>query len=103
MNSILLGIMLGLVFGVVAIVPMFKMTFPDKQAAIAGAFINRFAVGLLIPNALPGIDPIIRGLLLGILLSLPDALITKAYVPILGLGVVGGLVLGVITRLVGAA
>lgn len=103
MTSILLGIVLGLVFGVVAIVPMFKMTFPDKQAAIVGAFINRFAVGLLIPNALPGIDPIIRGLLLGLLLSLPDAIITKSYAPILGLGVIGGLILGVITRLVGVA
>jgi hypothetical protein len=103
MNSILLGIILGLVLGVVSIAPMFKMTFPDKQAAIASAFINRFAVGLLIPNALPGIDPIIRGLLLGVLLSLPDAILTKAYAPILGLGVVGGLILGVITRLVGVA
>lgn len=103
MSSILLGIVLGLVFGVVAIAPMFKMSFPDKRAAITGAFINRFAVGLLIPNALPGIDPIIRGLLLGILLSLPDAIITKSYAPILGLGIVGGLIIGVITRLVGVA
>ncbi len=103
MSSILLGIVLGLVFGVVAVVTMFRMTFPDKQAAITGAFINRFAVGLLIPNALPGIDPIIRGLLLGVLLSLPDALITKSYVPILGLGIIGGFILGVITRLVGVA
>ncbi len=101
MNSILLGVILGITFGLVAIAPMFKMTFPDKRAAITGAFINRFAVGLLIPNALPGIDPIIRGLLLGVLLSLPDAIITKSYTPILGLGVVGGLVLGIITRLVG--
>jgi hypothetical protein len=103
MNSILLGIILGVVFGVVAIAPMFKMTFPDKQAAIIGAFINRFAVGFLIPNSLPGIDPIIRGLLLGVLLSLPDAIITKAYAPIMGLGIIGGLIIGVVTRLVGVA
>jgi hypothetical protein len=103
MNSILLGVMLGIVFGVVASAPMGKMTFPDKRAAITGAFINRFAVGLLIPNALPGIDPIIRGVLLGTLLSLPDAIITKSYAPILGLGVIGGLILGIITRLVGTA
>ena len=60
------------------------------------------AVGFLIPNSLPGIDPIIRGLLLGIVLSLPDAIITKAYAPIMGLGIVGGTVVGIITRLVGA-
>lgn len=101
MNSILLGIILGIVFGVVAILPMFKMTFADKRAAITGAYINRFAIGFLIPNALLGIDPILRGLLLGILLSLPDAIITKAYAPIMGLGVIGGLVIGLITRLAG--
>lgn len=103
MNSILLGIIFGVIFGVVAIVPMFKMTFPDKQAAITGAFINRFAVGFIIPNALPAIDPTIRGLLLGVLLSLPDAIITKSYAPIMGLGIIGGLVIGIITRLVGTA
>lgn len=100
MNSILLGTILGLVFGAVSIAPMFKMAFPEKRAAMAGAFFNRFAVGLLIPNALPGIDPIIRGLLLGVLLSLPDAIITKSYVPILGLGIIGGLILGIITRVI---
>lgn len=34
------------------------------------------------------------GLLLGILLSLPDAIITKATVPILISGAVGGLLIG---------
>jgi hypothetical protein len=103
MNSLLLGIILGLIFGVVAVLPMFKMSFPDKRAAIIGAFINRFAVGLLIPNALPMIDPIVRGLVLGILLSLPDAIITKSYAPIMGLGVIGGLVLGVVVKIVGVS
>lgn len=103
MSSILLGIILGIVLSTVAIAPMFKMTFPDKQAAIIGAFVNRFAIGFLIPNALPGIDPIVRGLLLGVLLSLPDAIITKSYAPIMGLGIIGGLVVGFITRLAGAA
>jgi hypothetical protein len=102
MNSILLGIVLGVVFGAIAVAPMFKMTFTDKQAAITGAFINRFAIGFLIPNALIGIDPIARGLLLGVLLSLPDAIITKSYAPIMGLGIIGGLVIGIITRLSGA-
>jgi hypothetical protein len=33
------------------------------------------------------------GLLLGILLSLPDAIITKAFAPILGVGALGGLLI----------
>lgn len=102
MDRILFGIILGIVFGGIAIVPMFKMSFSDKRAAITGAFINRFAIGFLIPNALPGIDPILRGVLLGVLLSLPDAIITKSYAPIMGLGIIGGLIIGVITRLIGA-
>jgi hypothetical protein len=102
MDSILLGSILGIIFGVIAIGPMFKMSFSDKRAAITGAFINRFAIGFLIPNALPGIDPILRGMLLGVLLSLPDAIITKSYAPIMGLGIIGGLIIGVIIRLVGA-
>ena len=103
MNSLLLGIILGVVFGVVAVLPMLKMSFPDKRAAIFGAFINRFAIGLLIPNAFPMIDPIVRGLVIGILLSLPDAIITKSYIPIIALGVIGGLALGVVVKLVGIA
>jgi hypothetical protein len=99
MNSVLLGILLGLIFAGVAIAPMFKMTFTDKRAAISGAFINRFMIGLLIPNTFPSIDPILRGLFLSIFLSLPDAIITKAYAPIMGLGIIGGLVIGLITRL----
>jgi hypothetical protein len=103
MNPILLGVILGIVFGVIAVAPMTKMIFTDKRAAITGAFINRFAVGLLIPNALPSVDPILRGLLLGLVLSLPDAIITKSYAPIMGLGLIGGLIIGVITRLAGSA
>src|SRR5205809_227106 len=103
MNSILFGIIAGVCSGLVAIAPMFRMTFADKRAAITGAFINRFAIGFLIPNALPEIDPIPRGLLIGVLLSVPDALITKAYAPIMGLGIIGGLVTGILTRLVGTA
>ena len=103
MDPILLGLILGALFGVIAVIPMTKMTFTDKHAAIAGAFINRFAIGFLIPNTLPTVDPILRGLLIGILLSLPDAIITKAYMPIMTLGIIGGLVIGIITRFAGVA
>jgi hypothetical protein len=32
--------------------------------------------------------------LVGLLISLPDAVITKAYVPILAIGIIGGAVIG---------
>jgi hypothetical protein len=34
------------------------------------------------------------GAVVGLLISLPDAVITKAYGPILGTGLLGGLVIG---------
>jgi hypothetical protein len=42
------GIVAGLVFATVAVLLMLPMSFPDKRAAIAGAAINRFSVGLVI-------------------------------------------------------
>jgi hypothetical protein len=103
MNSIVLGIILGVIFGAIVVVPMRPMTFSDKRAAMLGAFLNRFAIGFLIPNSGLPIDPIFKGLFISILLSLPDAVITKAYVPIMGLGIIGGLVIGLVVKLVGAS
>jgi hypothetical protein len=36
------------------------------------------------------------GLIFGLLLSIPDAVITKPYAPIIGLGALGGTIIGVI-------
>jgi hypothetical protein len=36
------------------------------------------------------------GLCFGLLLSIPDAIITKAYAPIIGMGALGGIIIGVI-------
>jgi len=36
------------------------------------------------------------GLFFGLLLSIPDAIITKAYAPIIGMGALGGIIIGVI-------
>lgn len=40
---------------------------------------------------MPGIA---KGALIGLLISLPDAVVTRAYGPILGVGVVGGAIIG---------
>jgi hypothetical protein len=36
----------------------------------------------------------VSGALVGLLVSLPDAIVTKAYVPILAIGVAGGALIG---------
>ena len=93
-GRIRLVVALGLVFGLLDLLPMVGMDFPDEPIAMTGAFVNRFPIGFLLPLLVRAKDGILRGQFLGFLLSLPDAIITGAYVPIPGFGVLGGLVLG---------
>jgi len=96
LSRITLGVICGLVFGTIDIGIMLPMTFPDKRAAITAAFIARFAIGFVIgATRLPWPGWAV-GLFFGLLLSIPDAIITKAYAPIIGMGVVGGTIIGVI-------
>jgi hypothetical protein len=94
MNPILSGIVAGSCFGFLAVAVMIPLSFPDKRAALLGAFLNRFAIGFLIPLTTLPLDAWLRGLLVGVLISLPDAVITKAYLPILGIGALGGGLIG---------
>jgi hypothetical protein len=90
MSSPLWGLVAGLVFGAVAVGMMLPMAFPDKRTALLGAFVDRLGIGIVIGCVhLPW-----SGWAVGLLLSLPSAVITKAYVPILVLGGLGGLVIG---------
>jgi hypothetical protein len=89
------GIIAGAVFGVVSVAMMIPMSFPDKRAALVAAFINRFGIGLVIGCVvLPGWPGWLVGLLFALLLSVPAALISKAYAPILIIGAVGGAIIG---------
>ena len=103
MDSISLGIICGLVFGIIDVLIMLPMKMEDrrkKYEALIGAFIERFMLGFIIPNISIGLHPIATGALLGLGLSLPTALIVRAYAPIIGIGVVGGIIIGLITMLV---
>ena len=94
MSRLLLGVVSGLVFGVLDVALMIPMSFPDKRAAMMGAFIARFAIGFVICNIRLPWPGWAVGLFIGILLSLPDAIITRAAAPILGTGALGGLIIG---------
>ena len=94
MSRLAFGIIAGLAYGAITVATMVPMTFPDKRAALIAAFLNRFAIGLLIPVVTLPAPRWAIGLGLGILLSLPDGIITKAFVPIVGMGAVGGLIIG---------
>ena len=94
MSRLLLGAVCGIIFGLIAVATMLPMSFPDKTAALSGAFLNRFAIGFVIGAARLPVPDWANGLIFGLLLSLPDAIITKAYAPILIIGAIGGVVIG---------
>ena len=93
MSNLLWGAVAGVAFGLIAVAMMLPMAFPDSGRRLA-AFVDRFAIGLVIGCVqVPGPGWAV-GLGFGLLLSLPSAIVTKAYVPILVIGGLGGLVIG---------
>ena len=99
MSRVAVGLIAGLIFGAVDVALMLPMSFPDKRTALVAAFLSRFGIGLVIPLVnLPTWLGWLVGVTFGVLLSLPDAVVTKAYAPILISGAIGGLIIGGITR-----
>ena len=94
MTRISLGVLLGLGIGLVDVLLMLPLSFPDKRAALLGAFCARFALGFFAATVRLPLPPIVTGVLVGLLTSLPDAIITKAYAPIMVTGVIFGAVAG---------
>lgn len=88
------GLISGLVFGALTVAMMLPMPFPDKTTALVAAFINRFGIGLVIGCVQLPWPGWTIGIAFGLLLSIPDALITKAYAPIMIIGAAGGLIIG---------
>lgn len=98
MNKTIQGIVAGLVFGTIDVLLMIPIPMNDKPIAMLASFINRFAIGFFIVATDIPLPSWMKGLLIGLLLSLPDAIITKTYAPILGVGVVGGLIIGLLIK-----
>jgi hypothetical protein len=94
MSAPMLGLVAGLVFGAISVGLMMPMSFRDKPAALTAAFVERFAIGLVIGCVQLSWPGWATGLAFGLLLSIPSATITKTYVPILVIGSIGGLIIG---------
>ena len=101
MSNFQLGLLCGFVAGAIAVATMIPMTFPDKRAALLAAFLSRFLIGLFACTTNFPLAPIPRGALIGLAISLPDALITKAYAPILVMGTLLGAAAGWVLRIWG--
>ena len=98
MSPLSVGMLGGLVLGGIAVVTMLPMSFPDKRAALTAAFLNRFAIGFAIGAANLSWPGWAVGLAFGLLLSVPDAIITRAWAPIVGMGALGGILIGLAVR-----
>ena len=104
MPRIVVGLISGLVFGSLVVALMLPMNFPDKRSALLGAFLNRLGIGVVLGVAIgspqlaaTGQSNWVIGAVIGLLLSVPDAIITKAYAPIIVIGTLGGAVIGWVT------
>jgi hypothetical protein len=94
MPPLVSAIAAGLAFGALSVALMLPMRFPDKTAALCAAFAERFAIGLVVGLVqLPG-PGWLGGAVLGLLMSIASAIVTKAWKPILIMGTAGGLVIG---------
>lgn len=94
MNPIVFGLLAGLVFGAVDVALMIPLSFPDKRTAMMAAFASRFAIGFLIAVTRMDVPQWVAGAIVGLLVSIPDAIVTKSYAPILISGVAGGAIIG---------
>ena len=94
MSSQLMGVIAGVIFGVLSVGLMLPLTFPNKPAALSAAFVERFAIGLVIGCVQLPWPGWLIGATFGLLLSIPSAIITKAFKPILIMGTLGGLIIG---------
>ena len=94
MHPIVFSLVAGLAFGTLAVLLMLPLPFPHKRTALMAAFASRFAIGFLVPLVQLPWPGAATGALVGALVSLPDALVTKAYTPILVIGSLGGAVIG---------
>jgi len=102
MNKVVLGSICGLIFGVVDVLIMIPLKYENNRKryeAMSAAFIERFIIGFLIPNVNLSLHPAVTGLLLGLGLSIPSAVITRAYAPIIGMGILGGILIGFISKM----
>jgi hypothetical protein len=94
MNRILLGAVLGIVLGIIDV--LLTLRHGNQPAtALLQAFTSRFALGFLGANVTLPLHPLITGVLVGILVSLPDAFGLKVYGGIIGSGIVFGALVGV--------
>ncbi|RXQ87173.1 hypothetical protein EO244_16660 [Ancylomarina salipaludis] len=98
MNNFLIAILIGLLAGLIDIIPMIIQKL-DKRDTIS-AFIHYFALGLIIPFVNLGIAPWITGIGIALLTSIPIMIIVyprdkKAIIPMIVFSLILGAGIGI--------
>lgn len=88
------AILYGVLFGLMDVLLMIPLEFENKALAMTGAFLQRFAIGFLIPFVSLPLSGIKMGIIVSLLISLPTAVITGSYIPILTTAILGGALIG---------
>jgi len=101
MNTVIFGLLCGVVAGIIDVVPMLMQKLPWN--ANLSAFIQWVFLGLVIANCNIGLPGWATGLLLGLLAAAPIILITaipniKTAIPIVCMSAIIGTALGIVTR-----
>ncbi len=99
------AIVAGLLAALVDTGVMIPLEFPtaeDKREAMIAAFADRAVLGFVVGPVAAGlgVNGIVVGVLLGAAASVGAAVITRTWAPIIGMGVVTGLIVGVAYELV---
>jgi len=93
-NQLIKSLVFGFSFGIIDSLLMLPIPMEGKVIAILGAFFSRFAIGSLIPLVNLKTPGWLKGVIVSLLVSLPDAIITTAYLPIIFTGLIGGFIVG---------
>jgi len=100
MNRVLLGILCGILFGAIDASMILFGKNPEKSTTVLlHAFVSRFVLGILAANVTFPLHPAVSGAIVGLLISLPEAIAMKSYAGILGTGLVFGPLRGLAVRL----
>lgn len=99
MNDILIALIIGIIAGLIDVVPMIIMKL-EKTANIS-AFVHYFALGLIIPFVDWGIPSWITGIIIALLSAIPIMIIVypkdkKALIPMTVFSVILGAGIGLV-------
>jgi hypothetical protein len=98
MNRVGLGVILGAAAGLTDLTLMAVTRFPGGRDVRMGAFSDRFLIGFFVATTSLPLSPVLAGILIGGMVSIPPALIVKEYAKIMISGIVLGALAGAAVR-----